>query len=96
MKSTDTHNITVNQILSLAEQHHIKQARLFGSHARGDATDGSDVDLLVELEEGAGFMDIVGFKLALEELLGCNVDVVTEHSLHPTIRDKVLREARPL
>jgi predicted nucleotidyltransferase len=70
--------------------------RIFGSAARGDDTIDSDLDVLVELEEGRSLVDHVAFKQDLEDLLEQEVDVVTEASLHPRIRERVLREAVPL
>ena len=61
--------------------------------ARGDAKAGSDVDLLVKLERGRSLLDIVALKQDLEDLLGCKVDVVTERSISPLVRDEILREA---
>ena len=66
------------------------------SHARGDARPDSDLDLLVEYVPGHGGFAFVEFCQRVEELLGRDVDVVTEKSLHPIIRDKVLAEALPL
>jgi hypothetical protein len=70
--------------------------RIFGSAARGDDTIDSDLDVLVELEEGRSLVDHVAFRQDLEDLLEQEVDVVTEASLHPRIRERVLREAVPL
>jgi len=64
--------------------------------ARDDASTGSDVDLLVELEQGAGLLDQVGFKDDLEGRWSRRVDVVTPDALHWYIRDQVIREAQPL
>jgi predicted nucleotidyltransferase len=54
------------------------------------------LDVLVEMEDGRSLVDHVALKQDLEELLGQKVDVVTEASLHPRMRDRVLREAVPL
>jgi predicted nucleotidyltransferase len=51
---------------------------------------------LVELQPGRDLLDLVGFKLDLEDVLGCPVDVVTEGSLSPYLRKRILAEARPL
>ena len=67
--------------------------RLFGSFAEGNATDDSDVDLLVDLEPGRDFLDLVGLKFDLEVLLGRNVDVVEEEGLSPYLRDHILATA---
>ena len=67
--------------------------RLFGSMASGEVTETSDVDLLVELPPGHSGFALGGFLMDMQDLLNCKVDVVTEASLHPRIRDKVLRQA---
>ena len=70
--------------------------RVFGSVARGEADQGSDIDFLVELEPGRSLRDHAALWLELKELLGCEVDVVTDRGLRPRIRDRVLKEAVPL
>ncbi|WP_263821266.1 nucleotidyltransferase family protein [Salinibacter sp.] len=82
-----------DEILRLARAHGARKLRLFGSAARGDDRPDSDVDLLVEMEPGRSLVDHVALKQDLEGLLGRDVDVVTEQSLHPRLRDRVLREA---
>ena len=73
--------------------HGARNVRLFGSVARGEATETSDLDLLIEMEPGRTLLDIIAIKQDLEELLGCKVDVVTEAAISPYLRDKVLHEA---
>ena len=70
--------------------------RIFGSFARGTATEKSDVDLLVNAEPGRSMLDVIGLWLDLEELLGCKVDLITEGGIHPRLRETILSEARPL
>ena len=82
-----------DEILRLAREHGARKLRLFGSAARGDDRPDSDLDLLVEMEPGRSLVDHVALKQDLEELLGRDVDVVTEQSLYPRLRDRVLREA---
>jgi len=84
------------EIEALAAQYGVSKLRVFGSAARGDTTSASDVDFLVVLEPGRSVMDLGGLLMDLQDLLGCDVDVVTERSLRPRIRDKVLNEARSL
>jgi hypothetical protein len=84
------------QILRVAASHGAQRVRLFGSHARGQATAGSDVDILVDLEPGRTLLDLIAFKQDLEDLLGCTVDVVTEAAISPYIREQVLKSAVPL
>jgi len=85
-----------DEILRLAEVHGARNVRIFGSRARGEATPGSDLDLLISLESGRSLLDIVGLKQDVEDLLHCSVDVVTDRALSPYIRDRVLEEAVPL
>ena len=74
----------------------IRNIRVFGSFARGEAGPESDVDLLVEYVPGKGGFAFVDFCEAVEKLLGRKVDVVTDKSLPPLIRDRVLAQAVPL
>jgi len=81
------------EILGIAAQHGAKNVRLFGSIARGTATESSDVDILLEMEVGRSLLDLVAIKQDLEDLLGRQVHVVTEPSLSPYLRDEVLKES---
>lgn len=83
-------------ILEVAARHGAHNVRVFGSVARGEAGELSDIDFLVSLEKGRSLLDLSGLLLDLQELLGCEVDVVPDDSLHWYIRDRVLREAMPL
>ena len=85
-----------DEILRLASLHGARNVRVFGSVARGEAGPSSDVDFLVEMQEGRSVFDLVGFWQDLEALLGRKVDVVEPEGLHWFIRDKVLEEAVPL
>jgi len=84
------------EILRLAERRGARSARVFGSVARGEANESSDLDLLVEWEPGSSLLDHAGLVQDLQELLGMKVHVGTEKSLHWYVRDRVLREATPL
>ncbi len=84
------------EILRLAAAHGASAVRVFGSTARGEAGPRSDVDLLVQMEAGRSLLDHVALWQALEDLLGCRVDVVSEKALHHLIRQQVLQEAVPL
>lgn len=81
------------QILKIAAKYGAYNIRVFGSVARGEARDNSDVDFLVEMETGRNLLDRVGLKQDLEELLERRVDIAKTSNLHTQIRDKVLREA---
>lgn len=83
------------QIIDIANECHVNNIRVFGSVARGDAQENSDVDFLVHLEPEAGF-SIGGLYWQLEALLGCKVDIVPDNSIHWAIRERILNEAVPL
>jgi len=74
----------------------VHDIRVFGSVARGEAGPDSDIDLLVDYIPGHGGFAFVEFCEAVEKLLGRRVDVVTERSLPPRIRDRVLAQALPI
>lgn len=83
-------------IIEAARRHGVTNVRLFGSVARGQAGPASDVDVLVDLEPDRNLFDLGGFQMDLQDILARRVHVVTEGSVHWYIREKVLREARPL
>ncbi len=70
----------------------VRKAALFGSFVTGEATEESDIDLLVEFEGRKSLLDLAGLKLDLEELLKRKVDVITYKSLNPLLREKILGE----
>ena len=80
-------------ILQLAAKHGARNVCVFGSVARHEADEQSNIDFLVEMEPGRSLLDMGGFLMDLRELLGREVDVVTERGLKPRIRDRVLQEA---
>jgi predicted nucleotidyltransferase len=84
------------QIRGLARAHGVVRLRVFGSYASGVAREASDLDLLVDLEPERDLLDLAGFKLDLEDLLGCKVDAVTEATLSPYLRDHILSQTKPL
>lgn len=84
------------KIRRLAARHGVVRVRVFGSRARDEADTTSDLDLLVDLAPNRDLLDLIAFKLDVEDLLGCHVDVVTEAALSPYLRDGVLAEARSL
>ena len=83
-------------ILAIAARHGVQRVRVFGSFARGDASEHSDVDLLIEAGPRSPPWFPGGLLVDLEEELGRRVDVAEESTLDPIIRDRVLREAIPL
>ena len=82
------------EIIALAAKHGAYNVRVFGSVARGEATENSDLDFLIDydLEKVSSWFP-VGLKLDLEELLGVSVDIGAAKSLKESIKDRVLSEA---
>lgn len=85
-----------DQILALADAHGARNVRVFGSVARGDAKEDSDIDLVVDFDAGRSLMDHGELIMDLEATLGCRVDVVSAKGLHDRFRDRVLADAVPL
>ncbi|MCX6637918.1 MAG: nucleotidyltransferase domain-containing protein [Acidobacteria bacterium] len=81
------------EILRQAASRGARNVRVFGSVARGDAGERSDIDFLVDLEPGRSLLDLGGLNLDLERLLGSRVDVVSSRGLRDRVRERVLREA---
>jgi predicted nucleotidyltransferase len=85
------------QIIRLAtQQYGATNVRIFGSFARGTQRKSSDIDLLVVMEEGRTLLDIIALEQSLAKQLGRRIDILTERSLSPHLRDRILSEARPL
>jgi len=82
-----------DEILQICAKYGARNVRVFGSVARGEADEQSDIDLLVEFEPSRSLLDHAGLWIELQELLGVKVDVVSERGLKPRIRERVLQEA---
>lgn len=96
METKELLELRRNEILELAAKHGAKNIRIFGSVARGEGGPASDVDFLVDIQEGRNLLDLVGFWQDLQELLGCRVDVITDGGISPYLRERIYAEAKPL
>ena len=83
-----------NIIIDVLRKFGVKKASLFGSVVRGEATEKSDVDLLIEFKGKKTLLDLVRLKMRLEELLGRDVDVLTYNSINPLLKKKILDEQK--
>lgn len=94
MNATDVRR-TLQAHPEILQQYGVQEVRVFGSTARGEAGEGSDIDLLVDYDPSAlvGLFAFVRLRRRLSELLGCPVDLVTPDALHPALREGILREA---
>ena len=84
------------KVIETAARFGATNVRIFGSVARGEATEASDIDILVTMAPGRSLMDLGGLLVELQELLGTDVDIVTEKGLRPRIREQILKDAVPL
>jgi predicted nucleotidyltransferase len=83
-------------LIDAARRHGTENVRVFGSAARGTETEGSDLDLLVDVGDRTSLLDLVKLQLELEDALGVSVDVVTADDLPANIRGQVVSSARPI
>ena len=81
-----------SEILPVLRKHGVKRASLFGSISRGEETEKSDIDILVEFEGRKSLLDLAELKIELEEKLKRRVDVLTYKSIHPLLRERILSE----
>lgn len=82
--------------LEILQKNGIKRAAFFGSIVRGEMTDESDIDILIEFEGRKSLLDLAGLKLDLEDALKRRVDLLTYRSLHPMQKDRILAEQIPI
>lgn len=84
------------EIRQIAEQHHTRNPRVFGSVLHGNESEGSDLDLLVDPMPDTTLIDIARIQNQLQKLTGVPIDVVTPNALPKSFRDQVLAEALPV
>lgn len=82
------------KIIPTLKRQGVSKAALFGSVVRGEAKKKSDVDILVDFSERKSLLDLVRLQFALEEKLGRKVDLLTYGSIHPLLKDIILKEQK--
>ncbi len=82
--------------LEILQKNGIKRVAFFGSIVRGEMTDESNIDILIEFEGRKSLIDLAGLKLDLEDALKRRVDLLTYRSLHPMLKDGILAEQVPI
>lgn len=85
-----------DELIALASKHKAENLRVFGSVARGEANENSDVDLLVHFQPGASLFDLIHLIEDTSALINTKVDVVSDGGLSPYLAKRILAEARPL
>jgi len=81
-----------DKIIDVLQKHGVKKASFFGSVVRGELTEDSDIDILVEFEGRKSLLDLAGLKIELEDIMKRRVDVLTYNSLHPLLKERILQE----
>jgi len=84
------------KIIPILKKNHVVRAGIFGSYARGDVKKKSDVDILIRFKGRKSLFDLAGLKIELEEKLNKKVDVLTYRSIHPFIKNNILKEEVPI
>ncbi|MBI3787266.1 MAG: nucleotidyltransferase family protein [Ignavibacteriales bacterium] len=89
-------NFNSPAVLALCRKYHVKTLRLFGSVARGDARTESDVDLLATFSKPISLLQMVRLEREISAIIGRNVDLLTVKSVSPYLRNRILKESRPV
>lgn len=80
------------KILPILKPYEVVRVGLFGSSARGETTETSDIDILVDIKKDISLLEFVGLKLKLEEALGKAVDLVEYQTIKPALKERILKE----
>jgi len=88
---TDLHAIS-RKIVPILKRYGAKKAGLFGSCVRGDSSDKSDIDILVDIDKDISLLDFVGLKLEIEESLGRKIDLVEYDTIKPILKKRIIKE----
>ena len=84
----------IDNIINILQGYKVKKAALFGSYARGDNNEKSDIDILIEPANGTTLFDMAGMQIDLQDSLKKSVDVVTYGSINPMLKDKILKDEK--
>jgi predicted nucleotidyltransferase len=84
----------IDEVAGICKKYHVASISVFGSSARDEATAESDIDLLVSFSRPISLLQMVALERELTEVLGQRVDLLTEASLSPYLRDRILKERR--
>jgi len=84
----------IEKLIHVLKKHGIKKIEIFGSYARGEAKQGSDLDLIVEFEKRKSLLELVGIEQELEDRLGIKIDLLTEASISPYLIEKIKKESK--
>lgn len=94
MESAPKSSVNLNRLIAICRQNDVAMMGIFGSVARGEETESSDLDLLVRFSKRKSLLAVARLQRELSEALGRQVDLLTEASISPYIREKVLKETK--
>jgi len=92
----NTINFNTEAVLTICNRYHVKTLRVFGSVARGEIKAENDVDLLVTFSKPTSLLKMVGLERELSATIGRKVDLLTTKSVSPYLRNRILKESRPI
>jgi predicted nucleotidyltransferase len=84
------------KVLQVLQKNDVKRAAFFGSIVRGEMTEESDIDILIEFEGRKSLLDLAHLKNELEDSINRRVDLLTYRSLHPRLKERILAEQVPI
>lgn len=96
MKPSDRLSAHRDRVLEILDRRKLQNPRLFGSAARREDGNASDLDILVDAPPGTSLFDLAAVEIELEQLLGCRIEVLTDGFLAPDVRDRVKSDLVPL
>lgn len=85
-----------DEVRAIIARYPVRNPRIFGSVARGDDSEGSDLDLLVEPLRGTTYFDLAGLEMELEELLGVKIEIATPGALRRELAERIASDLRPI
>jgi len=84
----------IDKLVSILKKHGAKKIEIFGSYARGEQKETSDLDVIVEFEKRKSLLEIVGIEQELEDALGIKVDLLTRASISPYLIERIEKESK--
>jgi len=83
----------IKKMIEILKKYGVKKVKVFGSYARGEAKPESDLDVIVEFSQRKSLLEIVGIEQELEDTLGIKVDLLTEKSISPYLKERIEKES---
>jgi len=84
----------IDKLVSILKKHGAKKIEIFGSYARGEQKETSDLDVIVEFEKRKSLLELVGIEQELEDVLGIKVDLLTRASISPYLIERIEKESK--